>query len=863
MNSSGDNVPALSAGIERRFRWHRSLVRRPRPSVGALALRSVRHARILGRPLSLRSAIGSSEPIGVRPGDRPVRPRGHPFLRLWLASQAGDGVDDSPSLLEAATTHAGRLPRVTARQQTPFAPGGGLARLRREVLPVRLMPDVAAVGTVVSDRERGRPRVATRSSPSRGAYRAPRIVATRRGGLEGSPQDGGGPETPSPVDHVTTDASSVASVEPSAHPLPGPGPKGSGPRNRRDVEVRSEAGPPGSTSQRASNGPDPRASSLTTGPVDAAPVALDRAVGRSAVGTLERIDGAGGVSMVNDPWFSEVGWGAVALILDGLEDRESYAALARRGSERAGERGPFWQHTSRFPRTEFRRGREHGAPPRRPLRQMRARAPWLYSHGAGDWSMDEGAPSTTASGSLPGGTRGARPSAPRELKGRGRRTGLGFEPDGVVADARRAAHAVRAGRGRRVAASGTARSRVPSVDGALQGGDDGTALERRGIRRALGPWPGVAARGRGGVRTPVGTLAVSGWITRGHVQPSLVPLAFGEVVLVARGSSWRWAPRPVGVRARSVEDAGRGTSPDAREHGAGAGSGVDQREVLSSARSQGAIRGERSTEPGETVQPLPAALEPLASALGVQGSVEVHSGPLTRRSLRALGTVAATVGRTIFVERPVDRSPAALSVVAHELVHVASGDTTGGPRLFNDPHLDDEELHARRVGSLVRAMVGDEAGVGEGASAVLAAVPPPKGSRPRRADALGPPLTASPVAPSDTSQARGNDAVLTDLHALYARSVAATSGERRGREGTPEAPATASASEDGGLVPRRDGSGPAVQTGGSRMIDEAGPVRPSSAPRAEEFLDWLVEQVERRLVRELDARGLRHRPDVL
>lgn len=47
------------------------------------------------------------------------------------------------------------------------------------------------------------------------------------------------------------------------------------------------------------------------------------------------------------------------------------------------------------------------------------------------------------------------------------------------------------------------------------------------------------------------------------------------------------------------------------------------------------------------------------------------------------------------------------------------------------------------------------------------------------------------------------------------------------------------------------------------MVEEAGPVRPSSAPQAEEFLDWLVEQVERRLARELDARGLRHRPDVL
>jgi len=243
--------------------------------------------------------------------------------------------------------------------------------------------------------------------------------------------------------------------------------------------------------------------------------------------------------------------------------------------------------------------------------------------------------------------------------------------------------------------------------------------------------------------------------------------------------------------------------------------------------------------------------------------------------LRALGTVAATVGQTIFLERPVDRSPGALGVIAHELVHVASGDTGGAPRLFDDPHLDDEERHARRVGSLVRALVGDEVGDGEHERRLLAAMPPPpRGSRVHNPEPSGTGLTpvlSPPVGPGgDVPVSREHDAVLADLQALYARSTSLPQGSSSlsqelsdARVATRAAPAMMAASESPGSTRRRGGEGFGIETGGGRVVDEAGPVRPSSAPQAEEFLDWLVEQVERRLARELDARGLRHRPDVL
>jgi hypothetical protein len=51
--------------------------------------------------------------------------------------------------------------------------------------------------------------------------------------------------------------------------------------------------------------------------------------------------------------------------------------------------------------------------------------------------------------------------------------------------------------------------------------------------------------------------------------------------------------------------------------------------------------------------------------------------------------------------------------------------------------------------------------------------------------------------------------------------------------------------------------------GGNAVTDDGEVVSSSSAPKAEEFLDWLVEQVERRMLREMESQGRRHMPDVL
>lgn len=686
MSGHDATVSTFVAGIERRFGWHRSLVRRPRPSVGALALRSVRHATIVGRPLSLRSAIGPSLPIGAGTGDRPVRPLGHPFLRLWLA---GQGQDDASALADAVGAHAGRLPRVTARQQTPYAPGGGLARLRREVLPVRLVPDVAAVGTVVSDRERGRPRAAARPSPSRSAYRAPRVAPSRRGGSRGSARDG------------EAGAGSGASAEPASSSDPST-PTATTPAGASPQRHQAEQG---AQRQQHRDGASPPEPGLEGRGAPGAPREGGDRPPRSAVGLLDAVTagrtvtdreavGAGGATSdgaSHAMTFGEslaAGWEAAAVILDGLVRQETYAALARHGSERAGERGPLWQYTSRFPRSEFRRGRERGAPPGRPLRPVRRRTPWLRSIG-----FDEESQARSTGARVPSARRsmvesGGRRSDVRTSAGRAGSSGIGLS-DGGLAARRHAIDAVR-GRGqlRRVDASRGVRVDVPIGEPAAPTGDgsvvgDDEAVRRHGgVRRALGSWPTMASRGRRRWERGVATLASSGWVAQGLSVLGSMPRALSDGVVATRGLGWSGPSRPRGRELRPSQVAGRGVESDGRLFASASDAvmaDVGSRRGSRPVRSNWQGPRERSQEPGEAVQPLPAVLEPLASALGVRGPVEVQSGPLTRRSLRALGTVAATVGQTIFLERPVDRSPGALGVIAHELVHVASGDTGRAP----------------------------------------------------------------------------------------------------------------------------------------------------------------------------------------
>uniref|UniRef100_UPI0023F505D6 hypothetical protein n=1 Tax=Ferrimicrobium acidiphilum TaxID=121039 RepID=UPI0023F505D6 len=170
MRQDGVTQPGIIAhGVDQRFRWHQRLVKRPLPTVGKLAHGSARFSSLIGRPLSMHSVFRPTHVADARSVPDLPRVVGHPYLQLWRArtlteereatdravaeQDATERVVTERAAEEMRARSAGILPRVTRGVQDGFAPGSGLLRLQRDVLPVHLLPDVAAVGPVLTARE--------------------------------------------------------------------------------------------------------------------------------------------------------------------------------------------------------------------------------------------------------------------------------------------------------------------------------------------------------------------------------------------------------------------------------------------------------------------------------------------------------------------------------------------------------------------------------------------------------------------------------------------------------------------------------------------------------------------------------------
>lgn len=93
---------------------------------------------------------------------------------------------------------------------------------------------------------------------------------------------------------------------------------------------------------------------------------------------------------------------------------------------------------------------------------------------------------------------------------------------------------------------------------------------------------------------------------------------------------------------------------------------------------------------------LPSEHVPLArSLLGDAPLPSISTGPQTAAALRQAGSAAATVGRTIYLDRSPGSDPRSRAVVAHELVHVAHGGDS--PRFLDDTTDDAEERQAKTM----------------------------------------------------------------------------------------------------------------------------------------------------------------------
>jgi len=109
------------------------------------------------------------------------------------------------------------------------------------------------------------------------------------------------------------------------------------------------------------------------------------------------------------------------------------------------------------------------------------------------------------------------------------------------------------------------------------------------------------------------------------------------------------------------------------------------------------------TELSETVRRTPTVLprtfQPMADVITGGARVLLSSDEGSRRALRSVGKVAATVDNVIHVDRPKVPSAAMTEVIAHELTHVAHPSST--PRFFDDIDDSPEERRAEQIGRLM------------------------------------------------------------------------------------------------------------------------------------------------------------------
>jgi len=306
--------------------------------------------------------------------------------------------------------------------------------------------------------------------------------------------------------------------------------------------------------------------------------------------------------------------------------------------------------------------------------------------------------------------------------------------------------------------------------------------------------------------------------------------------------------------------------------------------------------------PAPTLRPLPARFAPLARTVLGHTDVHVRHDAGSQAALAAVGKRAATTGNVIHLSRQ-PSSAADHEVLAHELTHVAH--LSPAPRFFDDDRHSAEERQAEQVAHLIQrspSLLATRPGAAPLAVARTAAPVVSNGAAPsaaisstvQRSTAAGGAgidsgtaagtTPSSPLGPLTPPPPRATPAAA----APGAPSVAATrpltirrSPDRSKPASTPTpavaasapavvqrtaAPATR-ASTGSGVLQRAltddssgsAGGGSGNDSGDTPAYDIIGGLHRTGG--VVDFVDWIVEQVEDRVVAELQRRGGRYRED--
>ena len=309
-------------------------------------------------------------------------------------------------------------------------------------------------------------------------------------------------------------------------------------------------------------------------------------------------------------------------------------------------------------------------------------------------------------------------------------------------------------------------------------------------------------------------------------------------------------------------------------------------------------------EPPVAPRPLPATLRPLAAAIVGHTAVEMRTDHAARRALAAAGKRAATVGNVIHLQRTPELV-ADRALIAHELTHVAH--PSAEPRFFDDDRPSVEEARAEEIARLVqraplpalapsaparlperpapaaaRTSTIDQtldaaelaarlAGAETMAPAPAPARPAPAGSvdtrqamrsvAPAAVVRRSPALDATPDATPESTGGPSTPAVASHSAPAAAITRAATASvvERAHAEPVLPAPirrAVTDAPSDGGLS-GNGGNGVQSVSGSDPFTAQLADLRTASG--TVDFVDWMMRQIEDRLLAELQRRGGRFR----
>lgn len=297
--------------------------------------------------------------------------------------------------------------------------------------------------------------------------------------------------------------------------------------------------------------------------------------------------------------------------------------------------------------------------------------------------------------------------------------------------------------------------------------------------------------------------------------------------------------------------------------------------------------------PAPMLQRLPERFAPLARAVTGGTDVTVRHDTAARAALAAVGKRAATIGNTIVLpERP--GAGTDIGVLAHELTHVAH--PSPRPRFFADDHDSAEERQADAVAQLIRrspalrapasspSPASSTATTGSAAPGFRSTAAP---DQPVLALPPPPPRLSAPAAGAPTWVGRGPAGDRSSISRRFTPAASTTVRRSMHTDASPSGrPAGTAPPRPPAVVQRSTSSSTSRVAAAASAAPIA--VRRAVTPDATttttstddhqrpafdivgnldhtggvvDFVDWVVEQVEDRVVAEIQRRGGRFRED--